>query len=462
MLADTSRPDAAAAALNRFGLGARADQAPPDHPRRWLLQQLDRPPQAAAARAPQFGTEALAQALLAQQRLLRDTSDPAEKMAQRQALNQQARAAYRQDVAARTDSALASATPWTEHWVHFWSNHFALSCEKPEVRMLAGAFEDEAIRPHVLGRFEDMLLAVQTHGAMLNYLDAASSVGPNSPAMRKNPRPRGLNENLAREIMELHTLGVRSGYSQADVTELARALTGWGVPGISPGKGELALGLGAVYRPQLHEPGERTVLGRRYADTGLDQARQILHDLSTAPATAHHVSTKIARHFVTDEPPPALVERLTDVWLRSRGDLPTVYQALVEHDASWSPQARKFKTPWEWLVSSGRALGWRQWVDKPPADQLLNQLGQPLWQPGSPAGYDDIAASWAAPDALLRRAEVAQQLAARTRAGVDARRTAALVLPGSLGEATAQAVARAESPAQALALMLVSPEFLRR
>ena len=224
----------------------------------------------------------------------------------------------------------------------------------------------------------------------------------------------------------------------------------------------VALGLGAVYRPQLHEPGERTVLGRRYADTGLDQARQILHDLSTAPATAHHVSTKIARHFVTDEPPPALVERLTDVWLRSRGDLPTVYQALVEHDASWSPQARKFKTPWEWLVSSGRALGWRQWVDKPPADQLLNQLGQPLWQPGSPAGYDDIAASWAAPDALLRRAEVAQQLAARTRAGVDARRTAALVLPGSLGEATAQAVARAESPAQALALMLVSPEFLRR
>lgn len=462
MLADASRPDAAAVALNRFGLGARADEAPPKAPRRWLLQQLEQPAQAAAARAPQFGTEALTQALVEQQRQLRDAPDAAAKMVQVQALSQQARAAYQQDVAARTDSALASTTPWTEHWVHFWANHFALSCEKSEVRMLAGAFENEAIRPHVLGRFEDMLLAVQTHGAMLRYLDAASSVGPNSPAMRKNPKPRGLNENLAREIMELHTLGVRTGYSQADVTELARALTGWGVPGISPGKGEQALGLGAVYRPQLHEPGERMVLGRSYADTGLDQARRILHDLSTMPATARHVSTKIVRHFVADDPPPALVEQLTGAWLRSRGDLPTVYRALVEHDASWGPQARKFKTPWEWLVSSARALGWRQWVDKPPAYQLLDQLGQPLWQPGSPAGYDDIAASWAAPDALLRRAEVAQQLAARTRAGVDARRTAALVLPGSLGDATAQAIARAESPAQALALMVVSPEFLRR
>ena len=462
MVAEATRPDATAIALNRFGLGARADEALPSDPRHWLLQQLKQPSHMAVARAAQFNTESLTQVLLEQQRQVRDAPDPTAKMAQRQALNQLARSAYQQDVTARTDNALVSATPWTEHWVHFWANHFALSCEKPEVRMLAGAFEDEAIRPHVLSRFEDMLLAVETHGAMLRYLDADSSVGPNSPAMRRNPKPRGLNENLAREIMELHTLGVRTGYTQADVTEFARAMTGWGVPAINPGKADQALGLGAVYRPQLHEPGERAVLGRRYADTGMDQARQVLHDLSTTPATAHHVSTKIVRHFVADDPPPVLVEHLTNVWLRSRGDLPTIYQALVEHEATWSQQVPKFKTPWEWLVSSGRALGWRQWVDKPPAYSLLNQLGQPVWEPRSPAGYDDISASWAAPDALVRRVEVAQQLAAQTRAGVDARRAAAQVLPGTLSGATAQAIARAESPTQALALMVVSPEFLRR
>jgi uncharacterized protein (DUF1800 family) len=226
----------ASIALNRFGLGARPDDTAPADAKSWLLSQFDRYQPLPAAWQAQPRTPVLWSALVAQQRGIRQAADD-QKQAARQALRREARDDYVAAVGARASSALATPAPFAERLVHFWANHFAVSVDKVQVLGLAGAFEADAIRPNVLGRFEDLLLAVVRHPAMLLYLDQAASIGPQSPqalrvAERQPARRRGLNENLAREIMELHTLGVRSGYTQADVTEFARALTGWSVAGL--------------------------------------------------------------------------------------------------------------------------------------------------------------------------------------------------------------------------------------
>jgi uncharacterized protein (DUF1800 family) len=463
---------AAAIALNRFGLGARPDEPAPADPPRWLLSQLDAYQPLSAPWQPVPRSSALVQAWLAQQRAVRQAPD-GEKSGVREAYLRQARGHHVDAVGARASSALQSPAPFVERLVHFWSNHFAVSVDKLLVVGLAGGFEADAIRPHVLGRFEHLLLAVVRHPAMLLYLDQAQSIGPGSRAglrsAARQQRQRGLNENLAREILELHTLGVRSGYTQDDVTEFARALTGWTLPGDEAREAQEApeaqkADRAATFRfvPALHEPGARTVLGRAYAEGGEQQARAILHDLATAPATAGHIAAKLARHFVADDPPPALVQRLADTFQRTAGDLPSLYRELVAAPEAWQPAPAKFKSPWEWAVSGVRALGRRE-LPGPQASNLLNQLGQPVWRPGSPAGYDDVTATWAAPDALLRRVEVAQRLATQAGDTVDARALAPRVLPGgALGDATASAIARADSGATALALLLVSPEFLRR
>jgi uncharacterized protein (DUF1800 family) len=193
----------------------------------------------------------------------------------------------------------------------------------------------------------------------------------------------------------------------------------------------------------------------------VEQARAVLTDLARAPATATHVATKLARHFAGDVPPPALVDRLAEAFNHSRGDLPTVYRALVASPEPWVARPIKAKTPWEWTISSLRALGLAE-IGTMQVATIEQQLGQPVWKPGSPAGWDDVAASWIAPDALLRRVEFAQRLAGPRAAQIDARQRAPQVLPAALSSATAQEIAHAESPASALALLLVSPDFLRR
>jgi uncharacterized protein (DUF1800 family) len=325
----------------------------------------------------------------------------------------------------------------------------------------------------VLGSFRDMLHAVERHPAMLLYLDQAQSVGPNSAAgqfaarRRNAQRQLGLNENLAREIMELHTLGVRTVYTQADVTEFARAMTGWTVAGLGR-RGAPARFAGTdgtpgsfVFAERLHEPGARTILGRSWPQAGEDQAAAVLDHLAAHPATARHVATKLARHFAGDDPPPSLVGRLEKTFLQSNGDLPTLYAALVEAPECWVARPVKFKSPWEWGISAMRALGTRE-VRPNIVTGLMTQLGQPVWRPGSPAGWDDVAGGWLGPDAIMRRVEAAERMAQRTRDTIDARQRAAQLFPGALSDATAQSIARAESPGQGIALMLVAPEFLRR
>jgi uncharacterized protein (DUF1800 family) len=370
-------------------------------------------------------------------------------------------------VNARMTTALTTPAPFVERLAAFWSNHFALSVEKPQVAVYGAAYEADVIRPHVLGRFEDMLLAVERHPAMLQYLDQYSSVGPGSDyglraAAARPDRKPGLNENLAREIMELHTLGVRTGYSQADVTEFARAMTGWTIGGLGPaGQRDPDRNGLFTFRDRIHEPGDRTIMGKVYRAGGEGQARAVLHDLATSPATATHIATKLARHFVADTPPPALVDRMAKAFLDSRGDLPAVYRVLVDAPEAWSAAAPKFKSPWDWTVSALRGLGRRD-IAKADYAATLTLLGQPIWRPGSPAGYDDLSASWAAPEALMSRLELAQRFAAQAGGQVDARRLAPQLLPGTLTPATATALAQAESGPTAIALLLVSPEFQRR
>jgi len=472
-MANAPQLSPAAIAVNRFGLGARPGEPLPADPRGWLIEQADPRASAYQAMPPALNGEPSSAALAAQfadrQRALRDASD-ADKPAVRKQYGEQIRDIYRNAVDARVTSALTTNAPFIERLVHFWANHFAVSIEKPPVAMLAGSFENEAIRPHVLGRFEDMLVAAERHPAMQIFLDQARSVGPDSPAaaraaMRNPDNKRGLNENLAREIMELHTLGVRSGYTQADVTEFARALTGWSLGAMTAnaaGNPNDPTPPGAfVFRPRLHEPGVRTVMGKQYAQTDEAQPLAVLHDLANSPATAHHIAEKLARHFVADTPPPALVDRLARVFSDTGGDLPSVYRALADAPEAWPSAPAKFKTPWDWTVSSLRGLG-RIDLQGVRAAPLLTQLGQQVWRPGSPAGYDDIAASWAAPDALVRRVELAQRFAARAGDRLDARTLGPQLLPGALSDATASAVSRAESAPTALALLLVSPDFLRR
>ena len=476
-------------ALNRFGLGARPGDQPPADPKHWLIQQFDRfepRPQALAqvptrtAVAAQLADYIEEQRNFAQgkRRLQQPASMTPAAMPQaddkqvdpvKRYLRQNIRQNYLVMSSARLDSALATDSPFVERLVHFWANHFAVSVDKLPVIGLAGLLEFEAIRPHVLGKFSDMLLAVEQHPAMLVYLDQAQAIGPNSRAGQfaamRGGRQRGLNENLAREIMELHTLGVRSGYSQADVTEFARALTGWTVGGIGRGPGARMLGNAPAgefqFAELLHEPGGRTIMGKSYRQDGEAQARAVLMDLAASPATARHLATKLARHFAGDEPPPALVERLSRAYLASNGDLPTVYRALIASPEPWAAQPLKFKSPWEWSVSALRAIDATSIPAQAQAG-LLKQLGQPTWQPGSPAGWDDIAASWAAPEALVLRVQAAQRIADSVGSSVDARALAEKLYPGSISDGTRTAIARAESPAEGLALLLVSPEFVRR
>ncbi|MFZ0459684.1 MAG: DUF1800 family protein [Rhodoplanes sp.] len=362
---------------------------------------------------------------------------------------------YLEEARVRIDAALRAEIGFVERLVWFWSNHFCISADKgPGVRALAGAFEREAIRPHVLGRFADMLIAVETHPAMLRYLDNVRSIGPNSIVGRN--RNAGLNENLAREILELHTLGVRSVYTQADVTSFARVITGWSVV---PFQQDPQRGGEFVFNPRLHEPGAQSVIGRSYRAAGMEQGLVVLRDLARHPATAKHVAQKIAIHFVSDTPPPAFVDRLAKRFLDTQGDLKELAKALVASTEAWDAPREKLKRPGEWIVGALRATGYAP-PDVRPVVQAQNLLGEPLWRPPAPKGFSDATAAWM--DGLSQRLDIANQLSRRVGSLVDPADAIDMALGPLASADTRRAVARAESRSQALTLLLMSPEFQRR
>ncbi len=467
----------ATSATNRFGLGARSGElsAAAADPRGWLHLQLraaaaaDADAYAAFAGLPGSATY-LAQyyALLRMRQQVRATGmqagqdkpepqpQPERRRYRDQLLREQV---LRQQVAVRSTSSFA------ERIVRFWSNHFAISVDKSVAAALAAPMEREAIRPHAFGRFAELLLAVERHPGMLLYLDNAQSVGDDSRLAtltarraQRNPqaRVRGLNENLAREILELHTLGVDGGYSQNDVTELARAITGWSVPG--PREEVQANSGGYVFRAVAHQPGSRRVLGTSYAEAGAAQGEAILRDLAVHPATARHLAFKLARHFVADAPAPALVARMASAYLRSDGDLGALYRTMIDDPAAWSGSARKLKSPDDFIVSAMRACDLDAPADIGQALRLQAALGQPMFLPRSPAGFGDIAADWGGANELFKRVQAAEVLAERAQPQLPLK-LAEATLGAALDADTAAALRRAESQQQGLALLLASPAF---
>lgn len=470
----------AALALHRFGFGPvpGAIAAIADDPRGALLAEIERPGagQVAAANLPSSAQAARAFAeyraeRLAQQKLLQRAKQQAPGAGDATAMKPEGDAQapgaqatnngqnpppelpallVQNEAQVRVEAALSAQIGFVERLVWFWSNHFCVSADIS--LSMAGAYEREAIRPHVLGRFIDMLTAAESHPAMLLYLSNTRSFGPNSVAGINNDR--GLNENFAREALELHTLGVRSGYSQADVTSFAKVLTGWTfINTLVP-----AHGGEFVFFKRLHEPGEQVVMGRHYLDTGFEQGRSVLADLAAHPATAQHVARKLAVHFVADEPPQSLVDKLAERFIVSDGDLKEVAKTLIGADESWTPQRTKLKRPFDWHVGALRLTGARAVIARFMNGQAL--LGEPLWRPPAPNGFPEHEAAWI--DGLAQRVDVTNSFASRVAERVD---PVALIDEG-LGplasSETRNAVARAGNRVQALTLLLMAPEFLRR
>jgi len=480
-----SNPAAAEAvlALNRFGLGPRPGSiaAIAGDPRGALLAELDRPPASLAgaaalpssAKAYRAVTDANARRAAkakiavrvqkeARQKLAADASAMMESSEQAdnamaakvaaEAVPDPGRPIYLEEAKVRTEAALGAGIGFVERLVWFWSNHFCISANA--VQSMSGAYEREAIRPHVLGRFTDMLLSAEGHPAMLIFLDNLGSMGANSIAGIN--RTRGLNENLAREILELHTLGVRSGYGQDDVIGFANVLTGWTLlpPGDNPEHGgEFS------FNPRLHEPGPQKVLGKTYDDETVEQGRAVLRDLSTQPATATHVATKLARHFVADTPPAPLVERMAKTFRDSDGDLKEVARTMISSDESWTQPAGKLKRPGEWGVGMVRATGITK-VDPVRFTGGQALLGEPLWRPSAPKGFPDDEASWIGGMGL--RLDIANNFAERVAATVDPQDIIETVYGGAVSSEAMAAVGRAETRQQALALLFMSAEFQRR
>jgi uncharacterized protein (DUF1800 family) len=468
-------------AVLRFGLGAKPGDlaAASAEPRAWLLSQIKGPVPLAVNSSLAPSDQIFAGLLAARderQKMKRAsaTESPDAKVAFN-AIREAYQPHYRAQVLARAQSAALTMRPFAQRLVHFCSNHFAVSADKGVVYGLAGSLENEAIRPHVAGRFVDLLTAVEQHPAMIAFLDNQYSVGTDSTAARfasrfasrpdgidtgKPKRQFGINENLAREILELHTLGVNGGYNQADVTSFAQIITGWSIGG---GKGRLAGGVqGRFYfRDNLHEPGPKVFLGKTYTEQGQRQGEAVLADLARRPETANFIATKLVRHFIADDPPPAAVDRVARAFLKSGGDLPQVYAALIESPESWDVNARKFKTPEDFVFSTLRALN----VSPAQPEEVIRSfdlLGQRQYTPGSPAGWPDTSKSWDGSDALMHRVLWASRVGAKYESGVEPADLAAASLGGYARPETLSALRRAATSAQAVALLLMSPEFQRR
>jgi uncharacterized protein (DUF1800 family) len=477
-------------AANRFGLGAKPDEVEEASrdPRAWLKAQIAPADQPRQKNATPFLTSAQLLAELAQFQRERKDARQANNAETIKAIFKEQQQILQDEMQARFDLGFATARPFAERLTWFWSNHFTISIRGGQAR-LAGAYEREAIRPFIAGKFEDMLLAVASHPAMLIYLNNAQSIGPDSLA-GMNSR-RGLNENFGRELMELYSLGVNGGYTQADVIALAKLLTGWSVdlgqpqnqgrfvrfmqsrlqPADVSGEEMAGLSSGFRYFPNRHEPGRVSLRGKTYPD-GFAGGREAIHDLAHDRATARFIAAKFATHFISDNPPPASVARLETVFRDTGGDLKALAGSVVDDPAAWTPGPGKFRPPVEFVTATYRLLNLpqnqnpeifqRQTKSAMQACRLMGQF--PMSAP-SPKGWSDQSQDWWGPDAVLSRIAFARQVGLRLPQNFTVGQVTQLasnVLGARLSAATHSGIAAAANAGEALALLLSSPEFQRR
>lgn len=446
-------------AANRFGYGANAqtlasiDSAPV----KWLLSQIEPTSVSEAAKRYTQGwrsREALRQVYQfnQQKRANRNPPSAAKKDVSPEIAKREVIAKINRHIEFPIIQAITGPNPFYWHLVDFFSNHFSVSHTNLMMKALAPTLESEAIAPHISGNFADMLIAVERHPAMLIYLNNERSAGPNSRFARKREH-KGMNENLAREILELHTLGVKSSYTQTDVIELSKALTGWSLG--NPRKNEP---LEFTFRKGMHEPGKRHVLGKVYSQEKQAQGEAILNDLAMHSDTSRHICYKLVRHFVSDKPPETIVNDMVACWQHTSGHLKSVITTMLRHPDSWTDDAQKLKTPRELIISAFRSFALNKRRPKYARDMEI--LGQAPFSAGSPAGYQDTKDGWTGPRAMMSRIEWADNISPTIMG--DPIKLANQALGPLLRNTTAEHLMRAESKRQAMTLLLMSPEFQRR
>ncbi|QYK43641.1 MAG: DUF1800 domain-containing protein [Paracoccaceae bacterium] len=360
---------------------------------------------------------------------------------------------------ARMARALDATDGFRERLVRFWADHFTVRPRVGPDQPLPGVLIEDAIRPNLTGRFADLLTAVTMHPAMLSYLDQVGSMGPNSPMGKQ--RKRGLNENLARELIELHTLGVGAAYTQADIRQLAELLTGLGVDSET----------GTVFRRNWAEPGPETVLGKTYGDNGIEPIRDVLNDLALHPETAAHIGRKLAVHFVSDTPDPGIAATIGRAFADTGGDLMAVYGALLDHPAAWAPELGKTRQPYDLVLASLRVLGvtGAQVLEMPEKTfrhhllSPMSAMGQPWQRPRGPDGWPEEAEAWITPQLLAARIAFAMETPRKLVPDLPEPVVLARTALGPLADGRLLwAVERAETRPEAVGLVLASPMFNRR
>ncbi len=375
------------------------------------------------------------------------------------------------ELTARLKQHMKPEIGFVERLVLFFSNHFSMSIHKDgAVRATIGQLERDVIRKKVLGSFKQMLIGVMQHPAMIRYLDNDDSIGPTS--VTGLSWGAGHNQNLAREILELHTMGVGGGYTELDIDNLAKVITGWSFVrgweaddghngGTSENRGQF------IFRKDWHEPGFKRVVGKNYSPGGIKQGEEVLTDLARHPATAQYIAFKLVRHFITDEPTPAMVKPLAAAFRRSNGNLKTVAQALIDLPEAWSLPLTKLRTPYELQVAEMRALD-RSYdpANRWPFNSALSALRHNPWERATPDGYPEETPYWMGPDAMRIRVETAQLSAWALQQQRPYIQTAAFlanqVFASALSPSSRQAVTRATDLRNGLATLFMTPEFQRR